>query len=621
MSDNVYDVVVVGAGIAGAIVARQLAEKGHSVLVLEAGKGGALTSEGYRAFVDRYQGTPNEFKVPNSPYPNNPNAPQSSVLDTDPNQLPNPSTRGYFVQYGPLPFSSSNTRNAGGTTLHWLGTCLRMLPQDFEMQKRFGHGVDWPIGYSDLQPYYRRAEEEIGVSADAREQAAGVPGLPIDERYHYPMKKIPPSYLDRTVGDRVKGWSYTMGTGDCAASYPIQVVSTPQGRNSTPNPDYAGPQMDRSETGFMPVGSPYDIENHVGERCEGNSSCIPICPVQAKYTAVRSLLRSSKPITIQVQSVATTVDIDPDTGKITGVHYTRYSDSDVPLPSASGIARGRTYVLAAHTIENPKILLASGACRTSDQVGRNLMDHPTMLVFGKIPTRLGSYRGPGSTSGIPSLRDGSFRSQHAAFRVEIGNWGWNWAKGAPTSTVNDMLSGSRPPFGARLRRALYDECQQHIRMAFLIEQTPDPTNRVTIDPAYKDALGNYRPIISYDLDDYTKAGLYAGWRFHQDLFARVGIQDHSEEQFAQFDPAGTFIYNGTKLAYYGAGHQVGTHRMGSSASDSVVDSDCRAWDHDNLYLVGCGSMPTIGTSNPTLTLGALAMKASDAIHRYLETGR
>ena len=106
------------------------------------------------------------------------------------------------------------------------------------------------------------------------------------------------------------------------------------------------------------------------------------------------------------------------------------------------------YLLAAGAIENAKILLNSNAvainggrnvANSSDQVGRNLMDHPTALSWGLSPEPVYSYRGPLSTSGIDNLRDGAYRSNRAAFRVEIGNEGWNWPKVEPYTSGIDFL--------------------------------------------------------------------------------------------------------------------------------------------------------------------------------------
>jgi choline dehydrogenase-like flavoprotein len=164
-----YDVVIVGGGIAGAIMARQLGQARQRVLLLEAGIGGhELSYESYLRYVDSYYLA--NIKVPNAPYPNNPNAPQPTVLDVQAITPSAPDTTGYFVQKGPNPFSSDYTRALGGTTLHWLGTTLRMLPEDFELKTRYGQGLDWPISYDELLPYYEMAEREIGVSADVEDQ-------------------------------------------------------------------------------------------------------------------------------------------------------------------------------------------------------------------------------------------------------------------------------------------------------------------------------------------------------------------------------------------------------------------------------------------------------------------
>ena len=103
-------------------------------------------------------------KGPESPWPPAANAPQPDTADIR-------GGGGYFVQNGPDKYGSSYTRLQGGSTLHWLGVCLRMLPEDFELRPRYGVGRDWPLGYDDLEPYYRAAEREIGVAADVADQA------------------------------------------------------------------------------------------------------------------------------------------------------------------------------------------------------------------------------------------------------------------------------------------------------------------------------------------------------------------------------------------------------------------------------------------------------------------
>ena len=89
---------------------------------------------------------------------------------------------------------STYTRVLGGTTMHWEGKAMRMLPEDFQMRTRFGQGRDWPIGYDDLEPHYRQAERELGVSADVADQTFY--GITFPPGYVFPMHGLPPSYLD-----------------------------------------------------------------------------------------------------------------------------------------------------------------------------------------------------------------------------------------------------------------------------------------------------------------------------------------------------------------------------------------------------------------------------------------
>ena len=122
-------------------------------------------------------------------------------------------------------------------------------------------------------------------------------------------------------------------------------------------------------------------------------------------------------------------------------------------------------------------------------------------------------------------------------------------------------------------------------------------------------------MISYDIDDYTLAGMAAAKRFYQDVFARAGIEDASDHAKGSWFPNVT--YQGEEYHYHGMGHFAGTHVMGDDPTSSVVDADQRSWEHHNLFLVGSGSFPTMGTSNPTLTLAALALRPADRLEREL----
>jgi choline dehydrogenase-like flavoprotein len=581
-----YDVVIVGAGFAGALLAKRLADKGNHVLILEAGRSTSITPEGYASYVQYFQAALS--KGVNSPYPENPNA-----------GTPTP---GYMVQLGPLPFGSNYVRAKGGTSLHWLGISLRMCPNDFRMKSKYGVGVDWPIGYDDLADYYAQAERAIGVSADVEEQ--GYHGIHFPKDYVYPMHKIPQSYLDQVTMRRLNGMRYQVGNH----SYPISLTSVPVGRNSIPNPKYDGGK------GYQPVGAAGNPE--MGKRCEGNSSCIPICPAQAKYSALKTLAAiPQENCHIIAQAVASEVTIDLN-GRVTGIRYKRYLDENSPQHTVH-TARGTLYVIAAHAIETPRLLLSSPkVCRHSGQLGRNLMDHPMPAGWGLMPENIGACRGPAMTSGIESLRDGEFRSRFAAFRMDYGNWGWEFATGSPYSDAQNAVAGGL--FGRALRRQLADTLSRQVRIDFLMEQLPDPGNCVTVDPKYVDPLGNMQPVINYNIDEYTRRGFVEAYKFKDALFKQLGMEDCTNRQP---DYSTKIECDGHQCYYYGAGHIVGTHRMGDSQGESVVNLKQRAWEHDNLYLVGCGNMRTIATPNPTLTMAALTLWAADNIQQDLEDRR
>ena len=646
MQNTEYDVVIVGSGIAGCVMAKTLTQAGKKVLLLEAGLTAGINLDrngNYYNYVDYLNSFYNAMaKVPNSPYPNIPDAPSINVLDIEAiSGTNNPSTEGYLVQAGPLPFGSDCLRGPGGTTLHWLGSTPRMLPNDFRMKTLYGQAVDWPITYDELKPYYEMAELEIGVAGSVTEQRGpDVSAKNYGKGYVFPMEMIPQSYIDKQFIDLVHKVNKDKPVIVNGKKVEITFTPTPQGRNSIPNKRYpyidivwdptkkklvleSEKYWDKEENQFkvlekgdkheyLPVGAVWDP--HTGQRCEGNASCVPICPVQAKYNALKTLAKADQTrLTVKTQSVASRVLYHEKTGQITGVEYKTYAVGDA-IVYETNIAKGKIYVLAASAIETAKILLASNAANSSDQVGRNLMDHLCLLTWGLLPVKGYPYRGPGSTTNMPTFRDGSFRKEHSAWICPIDNWGWGWPVFSPGSDLANALT--KNVFGKELRDHLNDVLTRQLLLHYECEQTPDPDNRVTIDPAYRDPIGNYRPVIHYDVTDYEKKAFETAKKINDQLFEGANIEDYTYYS-PSLDP--DFVgYKSQGYNFWGAGHIVGTHRMGSSKKDSVVNKDGRTWDHENLYLVGCGNMPTLGTSNPTLTMTALTFMTAEAILKKLQ---
>lgn len=530
-----FDVAIVGSGVSGALVAAQLAARGARVLVLEAGprvERGAAVQRFGQALV----------KVPESAY-------ELSSFSPHP-QSDRPGD--FYLQAGPDPFGSTYLKAVGGTTWHWLGTAVRLVPDDFRMASRFGVARDWPVGYDSLEPWYARAEAELGVAGD---DAADL-GVPRSSGY--PMPAIAPSYLDGVLRGALQGL--------------FTVCTTPQARNSVAHADRPA--------------------------CCGSASCIPVCPIGAKYDAGVHVARAEGAgARVQDRTVVTRIRVD-GAGQVAGLEWRRPDGS-------TGLATARHYVLAANAIETPRLLLASatgalphGVANRSDQVGRNLMDHPVQLSWALSRSPVWPYRGPLSTSGIESLRWRGGRRTRSALRIEIGNDGWSWPAGAPMSTAAALArAGLR---GEPLGAALQHQAARHLRLASLTEQLPEPGNRVTLDTRRRDGSGLPLPRVSYRLGSYVRGALAEARQVHRSIFERTGVSEmhHAPEAF-------------------GAGHILGTVAMGRSARNAVVDADLRSHDHLNLWLVGGGVFPTVGTGNPTLTIAALALRLADRLQAEL----
>ncbi|MGH9347609.1 MAG: GMC family oxidoreductase [Vicinamibacterales bacterium] len=529
------DVVIVGSGVAGSLAATRLAGHGLRILVLEAGprvKRIDAIGQFHRALI----------KVPESPYPNADFAPhpQSDALD------------GYYVQDGPDRFSSTYLRQVGGTTWHWLGTALRLVPDDFRLRSRFGVGVDWPISYDDLEPWYCEAERELGVAGDSGADLNAPRSQP------YPLPAIPMTYLDQRVAAALSGSGYS-------------VQPTPQARNS---------------------------QAHDGRpACCGSTTCIPICPIQAKYDAMVHVERAERAgVELLDRAVVSAIEIGTHR-HVTAVVFKRPDGTETR-------AAAKVFVIAAHGIETPKLLLQSrseswpaGVANSSDQVGRNLMDHPTQLSWALAGEPLWPYRGPLSTAAIESPRAGSWRAERPSFRIQLDNNGWSWPMGTPDHTVRRLLrDGLR---GAELERRLADRSSRELGLATMTEQLPDPANRIVPDHGRRDALGLPRPRITFHFDEYTRRGLAEGRRIHQQIFEALKSTEVSHDD--EVKPAG---------------HLIGTCRMGSDPKRSVVDADLRSHDHPNLFILGSAVFPTSAASNPTLTIAALALRAVEPIRRH-----
>lgn len=518
-----YDCVIVGSGVSGALVARELARAGFKVCMLETG-----------AKVDRAQAVQRHRQAVvrdlASPYPRWPWAPIPDAGDA----------AAYFGKDSTADYRPAFLKLVGGTTWHWTGMTPRFLPADFALRSRYGVGQDWPIDYAALEPYYLKAEQALGVAGDSDDDHGSPRSGP------YPMPSIPMSYSDGVVAQRLE----KLG---------VPVKSLPAARNSQPY--------------------------HKREQCRGNNTCSPICPNGAQYSADADVAHAVR-LGARLVERATVYRLEcGDDQRIVAAHYKLPDGSDHKVSAAR-------FVLAANTIESPRLLLMSacerapaGVANSSGQVGRNLMDHVLFFNTFQMDVPLYGGRGPQSVAGVMQGRDGAFRSNYSAAKLFISN----------DINVHDKALKIIEDKQAwnDVRNSLRNDVIHHGCIGGELEALPLADNRVMLDRDRLDPLGLPMPRLEYQLDEYVRGGLSYWTGYVKELIEKIGARQTSS------------------TIQHSSHHQCGTLRMGRDPQTSVVDSDCRSHDHPNLYVMGSSVFPAIGTANPTLTVAALALRLAE----------
>ncbi|MBB6484748.1 GMC family oxidoreductase [Rhizobium lusitanum] len=537
--DAVADVVVVGSGVVGALVADELAAKGKSVLVLDAG-----------LRIERAQAVENWRNMPFA----NRSGSDFQGLYPQSNMAPAPlywPENNYVALSGPdgKGFKQGYLKTVGGTTWHWAASSWRHLPVDLKMRSTYGVGRDWPISYDELEPYYCRAEDAMGVAGP------NDPALqsPSERSRPYPMDMVPWSYGDKRFAEIVNAHGYR--------SVPI-----PQARSTRPW-----------------NGRP---------TCCGNNNCQPICPIGAMYNGIHTVQSAeAKGAIVLAESVVYKMDTD-ENNRITAVYW---YDAD----HRSHKATATTFVIACNSMESPRLLLAAandrnpaGIANSSDQVGRNMMDHSGFHCFFQASEPLWIGRGPAQSSCLVGPRDGAFRSDYSANKMILNNI--TQVTSATSAALKQGL------VGAELDAEIRKRTIHGVDMSISLEPLPDAKNRVTLSKTRMDPHGIPCPDVYYDVGDYVRKGYDA---------AVVQLKEIA----ALFNAADLQI----TTALNANNHIMGGCIMGSAPKDSVVDGNCRTHDHANLWIPGGAAIPSASVVNSTLTMAALGIKAADDISKAL----
>lgn len=411
------DVCIVGSGIAGTLLALKLAARYERIIVIERGPRYVHGEVMARAAAGTRLFPGNAF------------------------------TGHHFVNVGRHRHPYNVQDGVGGSTWRWWGHALRLGPNDFRLQSAYGVGVDWPIDYEEIEPWYCAAEDEIGVSGAAEH-------CPWPRSRGYPLPGHPLSAHEKILVGEL-------------AQLGVRCTALALGRRS------------RAHAGNPP--------------CCGSGSCSNVCPTEGKYTTANTHVpRAEGSGRVHFVDSVRANHLVVDGQRIREVHC-------IDLAGAEVRVRAGQFALAANAIENARLLLASAAAnadfRASPATGRYFMDHPNLECSGIAARDLAVGLGPTPSNGCSwAFYDGPFRAERAAGLLELMNLRVNETEVAQTigSSLTRGLQGE--PLWADARPAW----RGRFRLGFQMELPPSADNRITLSLTSKDPWGF--PIIELAYD-------------------------------------------------------------------------------------------------------------------------
>jgi choline dehydrogenase-like flavoprotein len=541
---NTYDAIIVGSGISGGWAAKELCEKGLKVLVLERGsnvehiKDYTTTNTPPWEFPHRLSLTQEEKKnnfVQSRHYSYREDNKQFYINDQE---NPYAEKKRFDWIRGDI---------VGGRSLLWGRATYRWSDLDFESNLKDGHGVDWPIRYKDLAPWYDYVESFIGVSGNND----GIPHLP-DGKFLPPFEmNVVEKYFKQQIESKYTDRNVIIGRA-ANLTQPIK------GRG----------------------------------KCQARNSCHRGCPFGAYFSTNASTMPAAYAtgnLTVRPHSLVNKVIYDEQKQKAVGVEIVDTQTKQTEEFFA------RIIFLNASTVATAFILLNSTSSRFpnglgngSDQVGRNLMDHHKGLSitapvegfedkyysgFRPIPLFIPRFRN------IKDTTPGFIRGYHM---------------GANASRTTAQTDGM---MGAELKDALSEPGPWRMNLYAYGECLPYADNRVTIDNSKKDNWG--RPIVSVDCEfkDNEKA-------MHEDMKAEA-VKMMEAAGLKDIDVSGSISFPGN------ANHEMGTARMGHDPKTSVLNKWNQMHEVPNVFVTDGSFMTSSACQNPSLTYMAITARACD----------
>ena len=543
-----FDAIIVGTGAGGGIVACVLAEAGRRVLLLE--RGHALSF----AEVGRDQLRNQRLAI----YGHN----AGPDIEANPRVFIDPLGNRRIVKPHELDYHNNAACLGGGTRVYG-AQAWRFSPDDFRMATKYGVPpssslADWPITYEELEPYYERAEWELGVAGDGSTLQAQIP-----RKRNYPLPPVPPGPQSAALheGARALGW--------VVSPVPLLINTAPY--NNRP-------------------------------ACIECKYCVGFaCPSDAKNgtqnTVIPRALASGN-CELVTDAIAEKIQTD-SSGNVIGVSYIGQS-STAPQRQE---ARSKVVIISAGAIESARLLLNStspqhqfGLGNKHDQVGRNLQGHLYPRAYGIAAHSVFNGVGPGV-----SIATTQFNHDNDGI-VGGGMLADDFIK-PPIDFWYDSLPPDLPRWGLRNKQFMRENYTRVLHVRGPVQDIPNPEGRVTVDPTVKDRWG-------------IPVARLSGTTHEETIIAAEFMRERGEE-WLRASGCETVWSTRPELMLSGRQHQAGTCRMGDDPGSSVTDKWGRVPSHDNLFVVDGSLHVTNGGFNPVLTIMALAYRSADYIAKSI----
>jgi choline dehydrogenase-like flavoprotein len=454
-------------------------------------------------------------------------------------------------------------RMLGGRTNHWGRIALRWGPNDFRRRSLDGLGDDWPIGYDDLKPYYDEVDRLIGIFGSME----GLPNDP-DGIFLPPPKPRCYELLIKQSCDRL---------GVRCIPSRLSILTQPLGGRAA---------------------------------CHYCNQCSRGCKTNSNFSSPGVLIDpalGTGKLTLVTNAMVREVTAGT-AGLATGVSYIDKTTG------ADRHVRSRIVVLAASACESARLLLNSRLANSSGIVGRYLSDTTGAYVAGYVP-RLADHvtHNEDGVGGMhlymPWWLDNAKLDFPRGYHIEIGGGLSQPAYGFMDDIINAVPNGG---YGVALKNDYRRYYGATIQLAGRGEMIPNADSYCEIDPTVIDQWGIPVLRFHWKWSDYEVKQVK-----HMQETCRAILVDMGGQAFSAM-PAADYGYGitvGGQII-----HELGTTRMGNDPTTSVLNGWCQSHDVKNLFVVDGGAFVTQADKNPTWTILALSMRASEYIVQQRKAG-